>query len=189
MNEDESFVPTKCDFAVRYWLRFRSLAGRAMSSMDRITHLRLSIASSGYVYAADGQEYLIKQVDLKKGEFARLFRREYPRVRYRKKGPGDVRQMPDFENDIHQLLIHRGFVWVLTSTFDSAKGILTDVFDETGRFVDSFYLPLPAVRTGDTFYARYFPMIIRGDHLYAIEHNADWNFSIVRYELNDAGGR
>jgi hypothetical protein len=189
MNEDESFIPTQGHFSIRYSIQARSYGGRTSMGYNTLTRLRLSDVRGDFLYAADGPEYLVQQVDLEKGEIARRFRREYPRVRFRKIDPRDSRQMPEFENDLHQLLVHGAEVWALTSTFDPAKGVLTDVFDEKGRFLDSFFLPLTAVRTGDTFYSRYFPMTLRGDHLYTIEHDSDWNFSIAKYEIPRGVGR
>lgn len=58
-----------------------------------------------------------------------------------------------------------------------------DVFDSDGKFRDNFVLPVVNSRTGDTFYQRYFPLVIRNGFLYAVEHDADWNWSIAKYRI------
>ena len=91
--------------------------------------------------------------------------------------------MPNYGHDLHRVLVHKNRIWALTSTYDPKKGSLVDAFDSEGKYVDNFWLPLLNVRTGDNFSQRYFPVMIRGDYLYAVEHDAEWSFSIAKYKI------
>ncbi len=42
-----------------------------------------------------------------------------------------------------QILInYKGLLWVETSTKDEKRGVMIDVFNSDGQFLDNFYLPL-----------------------------------------------
>jgi len=179
LNEDGTSHQTPCSLKTQVYLE----ATARGSHWNDITKLNISKESGGFLYIANTQEYQIKQLDLKKAEISRIFSRSYPRVKYQKKNPRDRREMPAFDNDVYRLLVYKDQVWVLTSTYDPNKGILVDVFDAYGKYLDNFWLSLLNIRTGDTFYQRYFPVIIQGDYLYAIEHDADWAYSIAKYQI------
>ena len=102
-------------------------------------------------YLTHTPEYLIKLFDAGTGKVVRSFRREYPRVRrvVPRDATGDPEPswaqiwkdlVPKDLNDINDLHVVDGHIWVQTSTADPQKGILFDVFDPGGQFVDSFYL-------------------------------------------------
>jgi hypothetical protein len=179
VNEDGTFSPTSCSFTTQFYLQIRE---RGIGSSN-ITDLYTSNATQKFVYVAHTQEYQIKQVDLEKAEITKIFRRSYPRVKCRKQDPRDTRRMPDYDNDVYRLLVYKDQVWALTSTYDVKKGVLVDVFNSDGKYLDNFCLPLVNIRTGDAFFQRYFPVVIQGDYLYAVEHDADWNFSIAKYRI------
>ena len=179
VNEDGTFNPAFCSFTTQYY----SQTYERHRGIWIITGLYTSKESQKFIYVVHTQEYQIKQLDLEKAEIGKIFRRSYPRVKYRKKDPRDTRKMPDYDNDIYRLLVYKDQVWALTSTYDPKKGVLVDVFNADGKYLDNFWLPLLNIRTGDTFYQRYFSVVIEGDFLYAIEHDADWNFSIAKYRI------
>ena len=155
-------------------------------SSSSVTWMRRSPVAGSHFFMADAEDYLIKRVDAATGTVDRTFRRDYPRVKNPKKDVKEYRdRFPALENDIHRLLVRGDKLWVLTSTFDAKKGILTDVFDFEGRFLDSFYLPLFDARTGDSFSRRYMPMFIQGKHLFVVEHDADWVYSVAKYEIGE----
>jgi hypothetical protein len=91
---------------------------------------------------------------------------------------------PKFYNDICRLLVHKGNLWVVTSTFDKNKGILVDVFNKEGKYLDAFYLPLTKILTEEriTYYA---PMAVSGDFLFTIEVGDDGQISVVKYQIID----
>jgi hypothetical protein len=184
VNEDGNFNPTSCSFATQMYRQIRDFGGgRTASSMTIISRVNSSGQNGEYLYIIHTPEYLIKRLDLKKAEVTAGFRRAYPRVKYAKQDPRDTRTMPDYDNDVYRVLVHKDRIWALTSTYDPLKGILVDAFDSEGRYADNFWLPLLNIRTRDNFSQRYFPVMIRGDFLYAIEHDPDWNFSIVKYKI------
>ncbi len=175
---------TPCSFTTAGFVRVGSMGGRSYSAMQNVTRLFKSRVSGRHVYLSNTQAYLISQLNLDTGTVERQLRRDYPRIELSSaKKKDNPKGFPTVENDVHGLLVRGSEVWVLTSTFDEKKGILTDVFNDQGKYIDSFYLPLLNSRTGGEFSARYFPMVIRGSDLYAIEHDTDWNFFIVRYAL------
>ena len=150
-----------------------------------VTWMRRTPTAGPHFFMADAEGYLIKRVQLKTGTVDRIFRREYRRVKNISRDKEAKDRFPAYENDIHRLLVRGDMLWVITSTYDSKKGILTDVFDFEGRFLDSFYLPIFNARTGDSFSRRYMPMFSQGKHLYVVEHDADWNYSVVKYEIGE----
>jgi hypothetical protein len=184
VNEEGAFNPTSCSFTTQFYLQMRDYGGGRMASVSYdITHLYTSKESQKFMYVAHTQEYQIKQLDLEKAAITKIFRRSYPRAKNIKKDSRDTRKMPEYDNDVYKLLVHKDQIWALTSMYDPKKGILVDVFNPDGKYVDNFWLPLLNIRTGDHFSQRYFPVVIQGDYLYAIEHDADWNFFIAKYKI------
>jgi len=177
VNEDGTFNPAFCSFSTQFYVQLRERG----SSVSGVTDLYVSKESEKFMYVAHAREYQIEQLDLDKAEIVKIFRRSYPRVKYKKKDPRDTRKMPDYDNDVYRLLVYKDQVWALTSTYDPTKGVLVDAFNSEGKYVDNFWLPLKNIRTGDAFFQRYFPVVIQGDFLYAIEHDIDWDFSIAKY--------
>lgn len=91
-------------------------------------------------------EYLVENFVRDKGAVVRRFRRPYARVK-RSGGGGGVSGSggsgpppPEFQPDIFALHVVDGKIWVQTSTVVEGKGILFDVFDPEGRYVDSFFI-------------------------------------------------
>jgi len=184
LDEGGNATPTQYSFPIIHYRHFwTSRKGRGQFSTQHVTKLQTSKTSQKYIYISHTQEYLIKQFDLEKLQISRIFRRAYARVKFE----SDEFRPFKYYNDIHRLLIYKGNVWALTSTLNREKGILVDVFNDAGKYIDNFYLPLLNSKTGDCFYQLYFPMVIEGDFLYAIEHDEDWNFYIAKYEIIDKG--
>jgi hypothetical protein len=179
VNEDGTFNPTPCSFTTQFYLQIREKGG----IYSDITRLYLSKESKKFMYIAHTQEYQIKQLDLEKTQITKIFRRSYPRIKSQKKDPRDLRKMPAFDNDVYRLLVYKDQIWALTSTYDPKKGVLVDVFDADGKYLDNFWAPLLKIRTGDASFQRYFPVVIQGDYLYAVEHDDDWTFSIAKYKI------
>jgi hypothetical protein len=48
--------------------------------------------------------------------------------------------LPKYWPDIFAIHAVEGRIWVQTSTIDAKKGILFDIFEPDGRYVDYFYL-------------------------------------------------
>jgi len=100
------------------------------------------------LYVNSAQEYLIEALDLDSGKKVTAFKRKYPRIKHETRDwEMKFIQRYDapkkkYENDIAGLLFNKGHLWVETSTKDQIKGVLYDVFDIEGRFVDSFFVDI-----------------------------------------------
>ena len=179
LDEKGVIEPVSSSFPTQSYIRIRKLGGRAAATSIPMTQLEFLGVQDRFLYISHTHEYLIKQYDLKNNQIRKTFRREYPRARFE---ADDYRPFK-YYNDVHRLAAHKTNLWVLTSTFDKEKGILVDVFDEEGKFQDSFYLPLLNSKTGDSYHQLYFPVVIQGDYVYAVEHDEDWAFSVAKYEI------
>lgn len=165
-------------FPVRWYIH---LEPDGRPTFSYVTELQTSRVCQEFVYVSHTEEYNIKQLDLKERRVSKCFRRIYPRVKFK----SDKRRPFNYYNDVYRILIFKDKVWALTSTFDKSKGILVDVFNEEGEYLDNFFLPLFNSKTSDCFYQLYFPLTIKDVSFYAIEHDNDWNFSVVKYEIVD----
>ena len=119
------------------------LGGGGMSWAPSILALR-----QGKIAACTTCNYLVEVYDLDKKKVITRFNRRYPRIKYEMQD-----RMKDFVNkfnapkkkyvnDIKNLFIDGDFIWVETSTVDEEKGKLFDLFDDQGRFLDSFFIPI-----------------------------------------------
>lgn len=136
-----------------------------------------------YVYLFHTHEYLIKLLDLEKIEVVRSFRRKYERVKSIL--TEEIRAsnlLPKYISDIYRLAIYKNNLWVITSTIDKKKGILVDVFNREGKYLDNFYLPLQNIKINEHFYA---PMVVYGNYLFVIEIGEDELISVAKYEIID----
>ncbi len=136
VNNKGEIKGTPYDFTVKNFTRFRD---RSVSSFP-VTRLRTAIENGRFLYLSHTSDYIVKLLDLENVQVIRSFRREYKRIKadhskeYRK-------LLPLHHNDIQRLLVNRNNLWVLTSTIQEDRGILTDVFDKEGKYQDSIYLP------------------------------------------------
>ncbi len=79
-------------------------------------------------------------------------------------------------------------LWVLTSTIHEGKGILTDVFNRDGKYLDNFYLFLSSTKSKPIIKPRpigYPPMTIDGNYLYIFGWDENGNTFIVKYKIID----
>jgi hypothetical protein len=130
------------------------------------------------LYAYHGRDYLIEVVDLDSGATIRRFTRAYPKVLHvedawepdfrKKNGAPKI----EYEPDIDDLFPVGDRLWVTTSTNDKATGRLIDVFDEYGRFVDSFHLG-----AGRSL------MAVLEDTVFCQEKSEDETITIVKYRI------
>jgi hypothetical protein len=144
----------------------------------RIPVLVTTIAEDGKTcFISDPEEYLVSVLDLEKLEFIRKFKRDYPRVKLPKKEAPSSQssiKIPEkaYKNDIVDLYIFKGNLWVETSTDDDKKGTLFDVFNREGQYIDSFWL-----NVGGSL------INTHGDYLFVREQYEDGNISIVKYRV------
>jgi hypothetical protein len=158
--------------------------GERSVSSGTITWIQKADAQERFVYLSSTQDYLVKRLDLEKTEIVHAFRRAYTPVKF--EPPGREKQWyrergyPDRLNDIQKLLVHGDQLWVLTSTIEKDRGILTDVFDREGKYIDCFYLPLPRLKQN---WVGYPPMAVSGSYLYTVEWNKEGDIFIIQYQI------
>jgi hypothetical protein len=157
---------------------------RLTLQISRFMPLRVS---DRYVFLFHTPEYLIKVLDLEKGEITHSFRRNYKRVKYdykpQIKSLIELPPMPKYHNDLCRLLWYKDKLWAVTSTFEKNKGILVDVFSPEGQYLDNFYLPLFKINRDNIQY--YAPMAIHGNFLYTLEPDENDLITLVKYEITN----
>jgi hypothetical protein len=158
--------------------------GERSTSSGMVTWIQKAQAQERFVYLSSTQDYLVKLLDLEKAEIVRTFRRAYTPVKFeppaREKQWYRERGFPDRLNDVQKLLVHGDQLWVLTSTIEKDRGILTDVFDREGKYIDCFYLPLPRLKQN---WVGYPPVALSGSFLYTVEWNKEGDIFIVQYRI------
>lgn len=138
------------------------------------------------------QEYMLKLLDLESQQIVRTFTREYRSVKLKPDKTGRVEVRPhlytlvppvDYLNDIQKLFIQNKTIWAMTSTVDKEKGILVDVFNLGGEYIDNFYLPLQHHVKIEGLSQH--PMTISGDALFIVEYDENDLPSVVKYKIKD----
>lgn len=186
--EHDLYVVTRKGEATKTPWGFPTMAayyfGERSVSSGTITWIQKAQAEGRFVYISSTQDYLIKLLDLEKAEIVRTFRRAYTPVKFEPPAREikwfRERAYPDRLNDVQKLLVHGDQLWVLTSTIEKDRGILTDVFDREGKYIDCFYLPLPRLKQN---WVGYPPMAISGSYLYTVEWNKEGDIFIVQYQI------
>jgi len=132
----------------------------------------------GYLYVSSSREYLIRVLDLNKGIVVRNFRRKYKRVNYEMR-QSEVEFMKKHNNpkkkykeDIINLFMNRNLLWAETSTADDDKGIMIDIFNPEGEFIDNFYLNLKGELIS-----------VQNDYIFVRETDEDENWVIKKYKI------
>lgn len=162
--------------------------------MVKAAYLLSYPVSDNLYYVCHSQGYAIKLVDLDKKAIISEFSRKYNRVRVTKENEKYVFKMsfmfhgkyfesplPEYLNDIQSLHVVNNKLLVITSTTDKNKGILVDVYDESGKYVDCFFIKFP---NNDLWLALdQRKMAISGDALFAIEKDKDENWMISKYKV------
>jgi hypothetical protein len=162
-------------------------AGSGMRLTLQISRFMPLRVSERYVFLFHTPEYLIKVLDLEKGEITHSFRRNYKRVKYdykpQIKSLIELAPMPKYHNDLCRLLWYKNKLWAVTSTFEKNKGIVVDVFSPEGKYLDNFYLPLFKINRDNIQY--YAPMAIHGNFLYTLEPDENDLMTLVKYEITN----
>jgi hypothetical protein len=133
------------------------------------------------IFVCCSSEYLINVLDLNTGEITAKFKRKYPRVKHeQQKWEKDFvskfnAPKKKFEHDIEDLFYDRGRLWVKTSIKGEKKGILFDLFDSKGHFLDSFYINVKGRI-----------LKIDDDFLYVAERDEEELPLVVKYRIRDS---
>ena len=78
----------------------------------------------------------------------------------------------EFLEDISAVFAVGDVLWVQTSTKDPDRGILFDVFNVEGRYVDAFYL-----KTAGR------PLAVEGDTVFIVERTPEETIEIAKYRI------
>jgi hypothetical protein len=148
--------------------------------MDWDRYMQVFNPRDGSLYVAHTCEYKVVKTDLNQRKIITSFMRDYPRIKF--SIPKDSKDFyekhsppkKDFENDISALFMCDNNVWVLTSTKVKDRGMLFDVFDPQGRFIDSFYLNVDGSLA-----------LARGGFIYVTEKDKDENILVRKYKVLD----
>jgi hypothetical protein len=135
------------------------------------------------------QDYWLELFDLENKKVQRKFGRKYRKVKLEKEkkeeeGPVSLDPPVEYANDIQKLFVVGDKILAMTSTIDKTKGILVDVFNEEGVYIDNFFLPVHHIKLKDL--SRY-PITISGDSLLIKETGEDDLPSVVKYKITGAG--
>lgn len=134
--------------------------------------------NDGSLYVTHTCEYQIVRADLAHRKILISFNRKYPRVNYvipeYMKSFYEQHNPPKkkFENDVLAMFLSGNNLWVKTSTIDKNKGILFDVFDPQGQYLDSFYLNI----NGEL-------MLVDGGCIFVSERDEEENILIKKYKI------
>ncbi len=132
------------------------------------------------LFVCHTSEYNIVLADLGNGQVIKKFNRKYRRIKYvmtesQRQFYERMKIKPlerKYKNDIIGLLLNKDDLWVKTSTKDKKKGILIDVFNKKGKYIDNFYINLK----GEL-------MAVQGDFIFVSEKDEDENIQIVNYKM------
>jgi hypothetical protein len=170
-------------------LKWRSESGGMAIAVDEITYFITAFDGDRYLYVSHTDKYMITQVDLKTEKIVRKFTRDYRSVPYVKRDDLEDENAKleeiknrEYYNDVYALRVYRGNILVFTSTMDEAERILVDVFDETGKYIDCFYLRVPGVERPDDLVRK--PMCFHDGHFWSMGVDEEDNPYAVKFKLD-----
>ncbi|MBE0711164.1 MAG: hypothetical protein IH583_02190 [Candidatus Aminicenantes bacterium] len=147
-----------------------------------------------YLALSHTSEYLIKIFDPAADKVIREFRRAYERVKpdpptalekignIKIGGKRYPRPEQKFQSDVKVILTRGDEIWTVTSTQDKSRGVLIDVFNGDGIFMDSFYLKLPDSALRQLRWSGY--CTLDGDFLWVAESDDENDiYTIKKYRL------
>ncbi|MFX1534096.1 MAG: 6-bladed beta-propeller [Promethearchaeota archaeon] len=136
--------------------------------------------NSGYLYVSCTREYMVHVLDMNSGKVIRSFKRKYKRVPYEMSLDEEdfIKRVnaprKKYEEDINRLHLFNGLLWVETSTKNEEKGIMIDVFNKKGQFVDNFYLALDG-----------YLISVQDNSIFIGESDEDGNIIVRNYIIED----
>jgi hypothetical protein len=188
ISDNQTVEELELQFPVR-WFAKRIAGGRALIA----SHIAEFIAepfNDKYLVICHAEDYKLRLFDLDQKQIVKDFGREYRRVRFKQDDSGRVEIRPEVFrfappvkhlNDVQQLFIRGDYIWVMTSTIEPGKGVLFDVFNEKGEYIDHFYLPLQQSVIAEAL--EDLPLTFHKDHMYIVEYDEDDLPSIVKYRI------
>ena len=188
ISDNQTVEELALKFPVR-WFANRIAGGKALIA-SHIAEFLAEPYMDKYLVICHAEEYRLQLFDLDQKKIVKDFGREYQRIRFKQDDSGRVEIRPEVFrfappvkhlNDIQQLFIQGDYIWVMTSTIEPGKGVLFDVFNEQGEYVDHFYLPLQQSVIAEAL--EDLPLTFHKDHIYVVEYDEDDLPSIVKYRI------
>jgi hypothetical protein len=192
ISRADKSVKTTIDLPLKVYMLTAPNGPRYMINLIDLISSRLR---DNLVYFSNTFEYGIKLFDLENPKMIREINREFKRVKvddenkkylnsgqFSHEGKLYKSPYPEYFLDILGFYVLDGKLLVITSTVDKEKGVLVDVYNEKGKYIDNFYIKLP-----DGFgylQMNHFKPLIQKDLIYTIETDEDENFRIVKYRLS-----
>ncbi len=174
------------------------------TSIGKIKLAALQIKSASddkYIYFCNTARYEIKQYNIQEDKIEALWRRRYisvkipekDREKYEfgstfyggKKGKTFQFKPPlrEYFPDIQRIFTVDDHLWIITSTVDKNKGVLVDVFDKKGNYLDNFYILLPYNVNASALYSD--EIWIDSSTIILREIDEDSNYEIVKYAIEN----
>jgi len=188
ISDNRSVEEPEMQFSTRWYAK--RLGERAMIA-DHIANFIAKPYKDRYLVICHAEKYRLKLFNLDRKQTEREFGREYRRIRHQQQDksgrieirPGVFQLAPPVEhlNDVQQVFIRGDDIWIMTSTIAPGKGILIDVFNKQGEFVDHFYLPIHQSVKAEGLEG--LPVTFQGDYLYIVEYDEEDIPSIVKYRM------
>jgi hypothetical protein len=139
---DGATLKTIGSFPIRGFVQVQEGGATGMTTWNQLQAIALD---SNFLFLNRTPEYLVENFARDKGAVVRRFKRPYTRVK--RIGGGGISGSggsgpppPEFQPDIYALHAVDGKIWIQTSTVVAGNGILFDVYDTEGRYLDSFYI-------------------------------------------------
>lgn len=168
----------------------------------KLTALQIISASDDkYIYFCNTARYEIKQYNIKEDKIEALWRRRYMSVKiperdrekyefgatfYGGKKGKTFHFKPPFRKyfpDIQRIFTVDDNLWIITSTVDKNKGVLVDVFDKKGNYLDNFYISLPYNVNASALYRE--EIWVDSSTIILRETDEDSNYKIVKYAIEN----
>ena len=188
ISENQISEELELEFPVR-WFAKQIAGGKALIA-NHIAEFIAEPYKDKYLVICHTEEYKLRLFDLDQKQIVKDFGRKYRRVRFKQDDSGRVEIRPEVFrfappvkhlNDVQQLFIREDYIWVMTSTIEPGKGVLFDVFNEQGEYVDHFYLPLQQSVIAEAL--EDLPLTFQKNHMYVVEYDEDDLPSIVKYRI------
>lgn len=168
----------------------------------KLAALQITSASDDkYIYFCNTDRYEIKQYNVQEDKIEALWRRRYKTVEI----PENDREKYDFGStfhggkkgktfrfkpplreyfpDIQRIFTVDDHLWIITSTVDKNKGVLVDVFDKKGNYLDNFYILLPYNVNDSEIYRN--EIWLDSSTIILRETDEDSNYKIVKYAIEN----
>jgi|GEM_PF-362468 len=188
-NEKTGQLDELGTFSVPAWV----ITGGGAGAMAETCSLQIVPYKKNQFVISHTEDYLLKILDAEKKEVVAAFSRKYKKVKIPQARRRPTRiavtdreysYNPTHYNDILGVLVVGDLIWALTSTVDKSKGLLVDVFNGQGQYVDCFYLKFPfELNPGFRDIGISLAVDQEGKTLWATVKNPDETFSLKKFQL------